>query len=254
MKLVGSLNSTPDTSRGAFLEEISREARRSLSVIIGYSEMLAEEIRDTNPDLVGDVDLIRQAGTYMVQLVNALEERVEQEGALASVDALTGVPNRRYLVTHGQAALKEARAKGEPLAVVMLDIDHFKKVNDSYGHAVGDEVLAAVAKRCTNALRDIDIFARYGGEEFVAVLPETTAQRAVEVIAERLRRSVAANPVGTEGGLVSVTLSLGVAMLADDTSDIEALISEADQAMYQAKRLGRNRVVFLETKELASAC
>jgi len=133
---------------------------------------------------------------------------------------------------------------GQPVSAIMLDIDHFKQVNDTYGHAIGDQVLRAVAKRCGESIRDIDVLGRYGGEEFAVILPSTDLPGA-ETMAERLRRSVADAPVPTERGDITVTISLGVASSAqgqDDEEDVAALLNRADAAMYAAKQAGRNRV------------
>ena len=243
---------TPDTNRSHFLEETSRDARTAMSVIFGYSEMLAEELKSSNPHVLDDIERIREAGTLMVDLIHTLEERVEHEGQLASVDELTGVHNRRFLFTQGKLALKQARATGQPLAVVMMDIDHFKAVNDTYGHHVGDQVLVAIAGRCRQVLRDVDHFGRIGGEEFVAVLPDTHAEAAVDLVAHRLRRTIEATPVNTDGGRVQVTMSLGVATLDADTTNFDSLMDRADQALYEAKRSGRNRVVLYNRHPLAS--
>ena len=122
----------------------------------------------------------------------------------------------------------------------MIDLDHFKKVNDKYGHQVGDQVLASIASICQKNLRNIDILARYGGEEFVIILPETTASQALQT-AERLRTDCESNRVESAQGPISLTISLGLAELTKTCKTLDELIDSADQALYESKRNGRNK-------------
>ena len=161
---------------------------------------------------------------------------------LAERDALTGLPNRRRLVTAGQDEIRRALRLDHPLAALMLDIDHFKRVNDRHGHGAGDDVLREVARRIQDAVREIDLPARYGGEEFAVLLPDTRAAKAQEV-AERIREVVGATPIDTRRGALSVTISAGVAVLDQDRGDLTTLLEAADGALYAAKEGGRNRVV-----------
>lgn len=171
-------------------------------------------------------------------LRNTLEESVEA----SVVDALTGLHNRRYLESHIQTLLKTAIDNGRPLSVLLADIDHFKKVNDTYGHDVGDIVLKEFSKRFARNTRGIDLACRLGGEEFMIVMPDTDIARAYQV-GERLRACVAAETflISPEQS-IRVTASVGLATLerADDTA--QTLFKKADQALYAAKRRGRNRV------------
>jgi len=123
----------------------------------------------------------------------------------------------------------------------MIDIDNFKRVNDTYGHAAGDQVIIEVARRLKSSVRTIDIPGRYGGEEFVLFLPETALPGA-GLLGERLRRGMAATPVPTVGGSLTVTMSLGVATTQPDLPDVATLVANADSALYAAKQAGRNRV------------
>ncbi len=163
---------------------------------------------------------------------------------LATTDGLTGIYNRRHFFELAESELNRARRFGHPVSAIMLDIDHFKQVNDTYGHAVGDQVLRVVAKRCGESIRDIDVLGRYGGEEFAVILPSTDLPGA-RTMAERLRRSVADAPVPTDKGDLTVTISLGVASNAQDDGDVAALLNRADAAMYAAKQAGRNRVAVI---------
>ena len=159
----------------------------------------------------------------------------------ASVDALTGLHNRRWMMESFPRAIHRCRMDGQPLCLVMADIDYFKQFNDRHGHLVGDAVLRRVAAQLAGSLRPQDLVARYGGEEFAVLLPQTELADAID-IAERLRAAVAEaggnTPTGTEAG---VTLSCGVARLTAN-GDFETLLAAADRALYQAKAAGRNRV------------
>lgn len=179
--------------------------------------------------------LARWVGTVIA------EERTRNElKTLATTDALTGAMNRGCFVTEAQQELGRARRYQQPLSVLLLDLDDFKRVNDNYGHGAGDEVLKAVAEISRETLRTSDLFARLGGEEFAALLPNTPAAEAMEV-GERLRRRIAATPVPTAGQRVSITISAGVTELVDG-DDFNTLYNRADAALYQAKHRGRNRI------------
>lgn len=162
---------------------------------------------------------------------------------LAVTDPLTGLFNRRYLETHGRALTEQAKAAGNPLSVLVVDIDHFKSVNDTHGHAAGDSVLRELAQRLRRNTRGVDLVCRMGGEEFIIVMPDTPLWRARQ-IAERLRSCIAAESFRVNGTtLVSVTASVGLAALEASTEGMDALFERADRALYAAKREGRNRVV-----------
>lgn len=171
-----------------------------------------------------------------------LRENYERSLAMALTDSLTGLYNRRYLTAHLGGLVERVRASGKPLAILMFDIDYFKQVNDTYGHAAGDEVLIDLSRRIGQNVRSIDTIARFGGEEFVVVMPD--ADYAVAgVVAERLRKSICTEPVpiheAPDGGL-EVSISLGVAMFDFDKDDVNSVVHKADQALYEAKRNGRN--------------
>jgi diguanylate cyclase (GGDEF)-like protein/PAS domain S-box-containing protein len=177
--------------------------------------------------------------------------RLEEElRGRAESDPLTGLANRRRFFDAGRVLFGEAALAEGDLSVLMLDVDHFKLVNDRYGHAVGDEVLRGVSQLCLGVLRDGDILARIGGEEFAALLPMTRARDAAS-IAERLRAAVAASPIRTGGGAVAVTVSLGGAVRRAADATLDAVLRRADAALYDAKRTGRDRVVFDDPASLA---
>lgn len=183
--------------------------------------------------------------------VTAAKQRQQELQWLAATDSLTGLPNRRHMVETVERELERTRRHRQPLSLLVLDIDHFKTVNDTHGHAAGDAVLCALADTCRGLLRVVDVPARMGGEEFVILLPQTPIAGAVEV-AERLRRSVASMAVPLEGGdTVSITVSIGIAGTTEDgpgmdeggaVSGFDRLMALADQALYRAKGEGRNRV------------
>lgn len=157
-------------------------------------------------------------------------------------DSLTGACNRSYLSELATREIALAKRHGRPLAIAMLDIDHFKKVNDTYGHETGDKVIQLLVTTCTRNLREIDHFGRIGGEEFACVLPETAEADALQC-AERLRLAIEALCMSTPQGDIRFTVSIGVALLAPSHQDWAALLNDADTALYQAKREGRNRVI-----------
>jgi diguanylate cyclase (GGDEF)-like protein len=160
---------------------------------------------------------------------------------LAIQDDLTGVFNRRHFLELGEREFNRAQRYERPLSVIMLDIDRFKKVNDTYGHTVGDQVLRVVVERCKSNIREVDILARYGGEEFTIILPEA-GPADVQRIAERLRKDIAKMPISTSAGPVNITVSMGAASLSSETPNLAKLIDNADFAMYKAKKIGRNYV------------
>jgi diguanylate cyclase (GGDEF)-like protein len=164
---------------------------------------------------------------------------------LAETDFLTGIANHRRFSEAGEREIQRARRYGHPLAALMLDLDHFKKVNDTYGHAVGDRVLVAMTAAFRNLLRDIDVFGRLGGEEFAILLPETDLEGG-RATAERLRAAFADTAVDAGNTVLKVTISIGATLLLPEDDGLE----RADDAMYEAKRHGRNRVMAVPLLEL----
>ncbi|NUB16149.1 PleD family two-component system response regulator [Azospirillum brasilense] len=173
-----------------------------------------------------------------------LRANYEQSLSMALTDSLTGVFNRRYINAHLPRLLERAIDNHKPVAILLFDIDHFKVVNDSYGHIVGDEVLKEVSSRASRNLRTFDLVARLGGEEFVVILPDTDADAALTV-AERLRTRIADTlfKVSADVGEIPVTVSIGVAVGGRLGDTAEGLIRRADEALYEAKRAGRNCTV-----------
>lgn len=178
------------------------------------------------------------------QALKHLEDAQAKLNHLAHVDPLTDVFNRRYFFDRAQNELELARQRDSHTSVLLLDIDHFKHINDTYGHNIGDQILVGLVLLCRQNLRETDTLARLGGEEFVLLLPNT-AQTEARHIAERLRLMVQNTSIQTDSGPLYVTISIGV--MSQPTSDpmppVQKLVQGADQAMYLAKRSGRNRVV-----------
>ncbi len=180
----------------------------------------------------------------LCHLLYPLRNALRYHDALASAyrDPLTGIGNRGALERALDREIRLARRQGTPLALTTCDVDHFKNINDTYGHAAGDRVLRCVARNISAALRGSDMVFRFGGEEFVVLLSNTDREGALHV-AERIRSLVESNPCEWEGGEVHVTISLGVSTLHGDGQE---LFDDADRALYQAKAAGRNRVVMAE--------
>jgi diguanylate cyclase (GGDEF)-like protein len=166
----------------------------------------------------------------------------DQRGS-ATVDPLTRLPNRARFQQLASQELSRSRRYERPFTLLVIDLDHFKSINDTYGHPGGDAVLRAAAAAMRNSLRGIDVIGRWGGEEFAAMLPETSREGAA-ILAERLRQMVAATPFEHRSQAISCTVSIGAAALPVAPESLDAAIEVADQAVYRAKASGRNCVVF----------
>jgi diguanylate cyclase (GGDEF)-like protein len=191
-------------------------------------------IRDERKNLIG----------HVISLVDITERKyAEMElERLARTDMLTAITNRRHFFELAESQFALAQRYDHQLAIMMLDVDHFKSINDRYGHLAGDAVLQSVAQKCQSHMRSTDIFARYGGEEFIFLLPEQTEAGAVE-LAERLRQLLEQAEVKFEAWNLKVTASFGLALIEKESAlTLEQMIDRADQALYQSKRDGRNRV------------
>jgi two-component system cell cycle response regulator len=173
-----------------------------------------------------------------------LRNNLDQSLEAAVTDQLTGLHNRRYMTGQLQALVARSAKGGEPVATLLVDIDHFKKINDSFGHDIGDEVLREFAVRLASNVRAIDLPCRHGGEEFVVVMPDTGLDAAKRV-AERIRLHVAGAPFRVSGGSeqLTVTISIGVAVTNGGEDTPATLLKRADEALYEAKASGRNKVI-----------
>ena len=190
----------------------------------------------------GGGELSKLAGLFNDMVKRLRESRAELE-RLSVTDALTGLANRRLLMAELARELRRSERHSTSLAVLMLDVDHFKRFNDTYGHPAGDVVLNRVATTLRKCVRDVDTVSRYGGEEFLVMLPETPAREAAQV-AERIRAGTQADRFSPDGGgaLLNITVSVGYAVYPENGKTVETLIEAADQALYKSKASGRNRV------------
>jgi two-component system cell cycle response regulator len=173
-----------------------------------------------------------------------LRDNVQYSMEMALTDPLTSLFNRRYMETHVGTLVERSAARGKSLSLLILDIDFFKSINDSYGHDAGDDVLREFAERLKASIRGIDLACRYGGEEFVVVMPDTDLGVAT-LVAERIRRRIAGEPFPIERGgrSIEVTISVGIAARTGPQDNASQMLKRADEALYRAKRDGRNRVV-----------
>jgi diguanylate cyclase (GGDEF)-like protein len=184
------------------------------------------------------------AGDRIIELEDRLIRAQEALRELATHDSLTGLLNRRASLDSLLAELNRGFRTGNPVCIVMADIDHFKRINDTHGHQTGDEVLREVARRMQSSLRRYDTVGRFGGEEFLLVLPGCSLEEGVK-LAERICRLVRSEPVKVKNERIEVSISLGVAVANPPVpAELEALLSSSDAALYRAKEAGRNRVEF----------
>ena len=207
--------------------------------LLGYLHLYRETHKPFTKEEIQFLDTLLQQSTTSIKKAHLYEETQ----VLATIDVLTQLYNRRHLYTLGKYEIERAQRYKEPLSAFMIDADHFKKINDAHGHAVGDQVLQELTNHLRKGTRDVDVLGRYGGEEFAAILPNTTLEAATE-LAERLRKGIS-----EEIGLthindnLSLTISIGVASMGPDTPTLESLLDKADTALYKAKRAGRKTVI-----------
>ncbi len=188
---------------------------------------------------------------FMISLANRASAAIEkvqlfEDIQLRSImDDLTGVFNRRHFFEKAEVEFQRARRYQHPISIIILDIDHFKRFNDRFGHIHGDHALKTVAKTIQDEIRSPDLLSRYGGEEFCILLPETELDGA-SAFAERIRKKVAGILLDVDGSQESLTISMGVSTLDPSTPNLIELLDQADDALYRAKRAGRNRVQTVE--------
>jgi diguanylate cyclase (GGDEF)-like protein len=238
--------SDPDVDEQDIIDMSQYGCRSLLKVPMIVSDHIRgyAEIWESRSERTWTSDEIRLCQTLANQAAVAIDNaRLYGEMYQSAItDPLTGVHNRRGMFEIGQRELERSRLLDKPLSAFMLDIDHFKPINDVHTHAIGDQVLISLARLCNSDLRESDAIGRYGGEEFSILLPGADSKTAM-MVAERLRGRIEATPMQTDAGPISITVSIGVVCTANGLTDLAALLDQADKAMYAAKRAGRNRVV-----------
>ncbi len=190
---------------------------------------------------VNQICILIEDVTDVCYYQSRLQDTMHELELATRIDGLTQIYNRKYWQESLSVEFARSKRHNHPLSLLMFDLDHFKKLNDNYGHQCGDLVLIETASRIKQLLRTGDLFGRYGGEEFAIILPETDSLGATEV-AERIRKAISTIPVIYNGNEVAFSVSIGVAMVSEQTVDHEYLISEADTALYGAKSSGRNKI------------
>lgn len=244
------------TGNGPFATGPTNEALINVQLLIGtigisalYLSSGAMQLHATLKTVSLARDVLEEQVRIRTAELQAEKDRAEK---LASTDPLTGVANRRVFFERGECEISDAERHGRPVSVIMLDIDHFKQVNDTYGHDAGDEVLMDAANTIASILRDHDVFARIGGEEFAILLPETDLAGATRV-ADRIRCDLQNRLAGVDR--IAYTASFGVSALDPETDTVAMALKRADKALYRAKGLGRNRIEQAAMPEVAAmAC
>ena len=233
-ELGGSLQNSSD------LAQLRTSVSHHIERIAGTVEAFRRQEDQREQQLTGQMEAMREKLVAVETHSEQIRKQLEQERARALTDILTHLPNREAWDERLRFEHDRWQRYGRPVALVVIDIDHFKRVNDSFGHKAGDRVIQLVAKALQERLRATDFVARYGGEEFVALLPETTLDQAVGVVDE-LRRHVADMPFHFQGQPVRVSISLGLSCFREGIAP-DAVFDEADKALYNAKNNGRDRV------------
>ncbi len=240
LRLCSQLRSLPEGRYVPILVVVSDGDRRKLAQALemGVNDYLTRPV-DKN-------ELIARVRTQLrkKRYADRLRHNVQLSLEMAITDQLTGLHNRRYMSRHLDNLVANAKKNNKPIAFVIMDIDYFKSVNDSHGHDIGDEVLKEFASRIAANVRGIDLACRYGGEEFVVVMPDTDVAYAYAV-SERLRQSIETTPfqVSRAPHSLNLTISIGIAGAEGENDTVDALLHRADQALYRAKKTGRNKVV-----------
>lgn len=190
---------------------------------------------------------IEQSRTEKERLEHLVTERTKEIELLSKTDTLTGLWNRGYLEQALEKEFKRARRYNHELSIMIIDLDHFKRINDTYGHMAGDEVLRKISIKIKSCQRETDFIGRYGGEEIVVILPETNLEKSIKV-ANDIREAIAQEPIIFESYVINITTSIGISSLRTEHDDYSMIFAEADEALYNAKELGRNRVEIFKEK------
>ncbi|HZK56695.1 MAG TPA: GGDEF domain-containing protein [Clostridia bacterium] len=248
-KLIAKQECDPEEIRDflAVFIDAFRRCYQEQKCLIRISDRLQEQLLETKKELLIKTDQLKRQATDLkalnenLALEIAARKRIEEKlRIMADRDALTKMYNRRRFLEFLEMEVKKVKRTGKALSFMILDIDNFKKVNDQFGHAVGDQVLCHFTTVVLSGIREIDVFGRLGGEEFGVILPETSKEKAF-IVAERLCSMVGNSEIVLSTGNINITVSIGVAELGAEESE-EQLMVRADAAMYVAKQNGRNRV------------
>lgn len=226
------------------LDKLKEEINRRMEAIVSHLDFHRLQGQERARQADGDVQALKARLRKLEKESATLRERLQKERQAAMQDCLTGIGNR--MAYEERIRLEFARWKRyrKPLSLLIWDIDHFKQINDRYGHLAGDKALKSIARILSSKVRETDFFGRYGGEEFVLIIPEAQPEQ-VRQIADQLRRAVAKTPFHFQGKPVTITLSCGIASFREG-DDPYSVFDRADQALYQAKQQGRNRVMFAD--------
>lgn len=243
LRLCSQLRSSENTRRTPILVLVDEGDTTQLvkAIELGANDYISRPI-DRNELLARVKSQIRQK-----RYANRLRHNMKRSVEMAMTDALTGLYNRHFLSTHLDNLMSRGNAARKKVSLLMMDLDKFKLVNDTYGHAAGDEVLVEFARRISRDIRNIDLAARFGGEEFIIVMPEANLEYAY-FVAERLRMSTANEPfeISSSEAPITVTVSIGIALGGEKNSSSSKLLVAADMALYQAKENGRNQICYIE--------
>jgi len=231
------------------LTQAYRRSYREKQRLVRLSDRMQQELQTTKAALAEQAKSLQLLNENLRSEAEQRTRLAEELFRMATTDQLTGALSRRRLFDLGNYEIAKTTRSHDPLTILLLDLDHFKHINDSYGHSAGDDVLRHFARIASAMIRKTDIFARYGGEEFVILLPNTAAEAGQE-IAERLLATLAATPLSIPPITVTVTASVGLAQVQAGDEELEQILLRADTALYEAKRNGRNRVVMAESTAL----
>lgn len=229
-----------------------RRSFREQQRLIRLSDRQQDQLRQVTIELQNANERLEEQAQKLEGLNAALQEEIKQKRlleeelrAIATIDSLTGVYTRYQLLEFGENELKRFHRAGHSLCALMLDIDHFKKINDTYGHSMGDSALKHFANVCSASLRTTDIIGRIGGEEFVIIMPDTASSEGYEV-AERIRCNVEESPFFRDNISFTLTVSSGLYEFTKEDHSFERALSRADSALYEAKGAGRNHVIIFK--------
>ena len=217
-----------------FLLVVTRQLNRTRLALSNLNLNLEDQVQERTATL-------NQTNLRLQDEINVrvrLEDKLRHQ---AMTDTLTGISNRRHFLELAQSEINRAKRFNHPLAIALLDIDHFKNINDVHGHAAGDQALLAFVTTCQQHLREIDVLARLGGDEFVIMLPETDCEQAYTAL-ERIRKALTAAPFNLVDQSLQITISIGISNLANVHESLDTFLARADEALYQAKEAGRNQI------------